>query len=105
MFECVVTLATAIMTCSNWNVPVPVLVNVERTPVGEYVAFPIRTRAYGFKNVRDHIYAVHPTWTDERDGKLYAEAQYRNRITDGCINLSERDFKKLPRRRFKLIIQ
>lgn len=85
-----------------------VLTGVDTPPAGKYSA----AQMFGYKGIGFHadgvgkIFAIHPTWTTERERILVeGEARHRRNVTAGCINISDADFRKLPRTRFELIIK
>lgn len=85
-----------------------VLTGPDTPPEGKYSA----AQMFGYQGIGFHdaengkIFAIHPTWTTERERILEAGApEFRRKVTQGCINISSEDFKKLPKTRFTLLIK
>lgn len=83
----------------------PVLIGAETPPPGVYQARAMSYRGFGFLEDGARMFAVHPTWTANRERLLQTPAWMRRRITDGCVNMRPSDFNKLPTRGFTLEIK
>lgn len=99
---CEVVLATALMTCTGWAKPEPVLVGVD-TPTGTFRTRQLQEQqAVAFNYTEDGVQAIHPVWTPERAYRLTKGP--RKGITLGCINIAPEAFLRLPRGTFTLRI-
>lgn len=73
------------------------------TPIGQFRATPMAYRAIGFQTADKGIFAIHPTWNEDRAARL--NTIKRRNITNGCINVSEETFSRLPKRSFVLVVR
>lgn len=104
MITCTLTLAAALLECPGLTAPV--LIGRD-TPAGNHIARPAgAAQAVHYADGgAGLVLALHPVWTPERATLLDQSPEHRRYVTDGCINLSRKDFTKLPKTRFRLIIK
>lgn len=99
MFELVLS-AALLIGPGGCETGCPVLVGQDTPAPGVYRA----THMQESKAIRiadapsGGVFAIHPTWTKER-ARLLSESR-RTNITAGCVNVSDRVFRTLPRHPF-----
>lgn len=102
MITCVAYLVAAAMHCTGLA-PIPIVVGAN-TPVGTFVAAPLSRDAHGFDHQPDGIAAIHVALKG-REKLFTRQPQFRRNVSAGCINVVESDYRKLPRRSFKLEVR
>lgn len=104
MITCTLTLAAALLECPGFTAPVLV---GQATPHGNHIARPagVVQAIHYADGGPGLVLALHPVWSPERAALLGQSTERRRYVTDGCVNLSRKDFTKLPKTRFRLIIK